>query len=178
MASGAITRCLVHDIDGDGQPEVFLGGINNPGNGLGHAALAALKLPFSRAPRGKIAPDDPFPALTGGGEMAYLLFPLPDVSKVMGQLPMLSKLSIDSSRRIMLETPLPENGGIVYYFDSKLRLVESRFSDNLPFVHDRFFHQKLLDHRMTAAESASLLKPAYFPAAPDGNDPGLERLWR
>jgi hypothetical protein len=180
---GAIYQCLLHDLDEDGEPEVLLGAINNPGTGLGHAALAVLKLPFSKGPRVSNAPrrtnlaNDPFPPLTGGGELAYALFPLADVSRVMGQLPTIVKLSVDAGHRILVETPLPENGGIAYYLDAHLRVVEFRCSDNLPYLHDRFFHQHLLDHRMNAAESAALGKLAYFPAAPDGNNPELERFW-
>jgi hypothetical protein len=174
---GAISHCLLHELDPDGAPSVLLGAINNPGSGLGHAALAVLKLPFSKAPRHTTAPNDPFPPLTGGGELAYALFPVADVSRVMGQLPVIVKLSVDARRRILVETPLPENGGIAYYLDAQLRVTEFRCSDNLPFLHDRLFHQHLLNHRIRPRELATLGKLAYFPAAPDGNNPGLERLW-
>ena len=175
---GSFFQCLLHDLDRDGESEVLLGGINNPGTGLGHAALAVLKLPFSKAPRRPAPANDLFPPATGGGELAYALFPLADVSRVMGQLPLMAKLSVDGDRRILVETPLPENGGIAYYLDADLQVVEFRFSDNLPFLHDRFFQQHLLNHRMHAAESAALGRVAYFPAAPDGNNPALEPLWQ
>ena len=189
---GAIYHCLLHELDRDGEPEVLLGAINNPGTGLGHAALAVLKLPFSKgpprvskgpprvskAPRRASQANDPFPPLTGGGELAYALFPLADVSRVMGQLPVIVKLSVDAGHRILVETPLPENGGIAYYLDAHLRVMEFRASDNLPFLHDRLFHQRQLDHRISDGELAALGKIAYFPAAPDGNNPALEALWR
>jgi hypothetical protein len=155
---GAIYHCLLRDPGADGEPELLLGAVNNPGTGLGHAALAVLKLPILKVAH-------------------YALFPLPDVAKVMGQLPVITKMSIDSRHRIMVQTPLPESGGIVYYLDAQLQVIECRFSDNFPFLHDRFFHQRLLDHRMTSVESEHLRTIAYFIAAPDGNDPQLEKWW-
>jgi hypothetical protein len=173
---GAIRQCVLYDLDGDGQDEVLLGGINNPGDGLGHAALAVLKLPFSKAPRQSVPGD--FPAVTGGGEWAYLLFPLPDVARVAGMLPMLDRLSVDKAGRIFVETPLPETGGVVYYLDTQLNVVEVRFSDNFASLHNRFFLTHLLDHRLSEAELAWLRRPARFPAAPDGNSPQLKRFWK
>ena len=96
----------------------------------------------------------------------------------MGLLPLPVKLSVDSNRRILFETPLPENGGIAYYLDSELHVVECRFSDNFPFLHERLYLQHLLDHALSPLESAALGRPAFFPAAPDGNSPALEQLWQ
>ena len=59
---GSIVHCIVHDIDQDGQDEAIFAAINNPGQGLGHAALGALKLPFSKAGRPAAAPGQPLPA--------------------------------------------------------------------------------------------------------------------
>jgi hypothetical protein len=53
---------------------------NNPGQGLGHAAIGILKIPFSDTK--PASPDSRFPALTTGGEFRYALFPLPDISLV------------------------------------------------------------------------------------------------
>ena len=53
-----------------------------------------------------------------------------------------------------------------------------RASDNFAPLHDRFFHQHLIDHALTPAESAVLGKVVRFPAAPDGNNPELKRFWR
>ena len=164
------------DIDGDGQYEVLLAGINNPGDGLGHAAVAALKLPFSKAPRPPVVPDDRFPALTGGGEWAYMLFPSSDTARVLGMLPIVVRLDVATHDRILVETTLPENGGIVYDLDFHLKVQDWRASDNLASVHNRLFRQQLLDHALTPAEVASLGLPLYFAAAPDGNSPLLGKF--
>jgi hypothetical protein len=174
---GAFSHCILRDLDGDGRDEAILGAINNPGEGLGRAAVAVLKLPFSGAGRPAPRDADPLPAVTGGGEFAYLLFPRPDVSTAQGLLPILAELAIDQQNRIVVETPLPENGGIVYHLDFRLNVLEHRFSDNYPSLHNRLHRQRLLDHPLTAAEMAALGRPARFRAAPDGNAPALEKYW-
>ncbi|MGD0871198.1 MAG: hypothetical protein ABSB88_16715 [Bryobacteraceae bacterium] len=174
---GAIYECILHDLDHDGQDEVLLGAINNPGEGLGHAALAVLKLPFSAAPRHAVPAGDPFPPATGGGELAYRLFPLPDTSRAAGMLPRMAKLAVDPHDRILVETTAPESSAIVYYLDFNLNVVEFRLSDNFAAVHERYYRQHLVDHHLSASETALLGKVVAFPAAPDGNSPELSRFW-
>jgi hypothetical protein len=173
---GSIWHCELHDVDGDGAVEAVFGAIDNPGEGLGHPGIGILKVPFSRMPHRLPAPGDPFPPLTGGGELAYALLPLPDVNRVTGLLPSLTNFKIDRDR-ITAETQLPETGGIVYYLDFHLNVIEYRFSDNFAALHQRLYVEHLLDHPLTPAETQSLGKAVRFPAAPDGNTPGLERLW-
>ncbi len=175
---GGIRFCVLHDLDKDGIEEVLLGGINNPGEGLGHPGLAVLKLPFSKAPRRTGPPGDPFPPVAGGGEFAYLLFPHADTCKVMGMLPTITRLGIEQNRRIVVQTALPEGGAIVYSLDFNLNVVEFRFSDNVVAVHDRYFLQRLLDHRLSAKERAALGNVVRFAGAPDGNDPRLHKFWQ
>jgi hypothetical protein len=175
---GSIHFAFLRDIDKDGAGELFFAGINNPGEGLGHTALGVLKLPFSRAPRAKFADNDPLRPLTGGGELDYVLFPLPDIAKAAGVLPLPVDMSVTRDGRIFLETPLPESGGLVYYLDFHLNVVERRNSDNFVPLHERFFRQRLLDHPLTAAEVDSLGRAIHFRAAPDGNSPEVNRLWK
>ena len=175
---GAIHHYVLHDLDGDGQEEALLGGVNNPGTGLGHGALAVLKLPFSRAARRTPAPDDPLPPLSGGGEWAYLMFPTPDVATIMGVLPSVAALTVDPGGQIRVQIPLPEGGGTVYSLGFDLRLQEFRFSDNFIPMHERYYRQRLLDHALSPAETASLGKVISLPAAPDGNSPELTRRWK
>ena len=171
---GAIYHCVIHDIDGDGQPEAVLGGTNNPGEGLGHPGVAVLKIPFSKAPRRAPAAVDPFPPLTGGGELAYALFPLADFRRAQGHLGIVITMSVDSSRRILVETP----GFVVYYLDPHLDVLDYRFSGEFEPLHDVAFHQGILDHKLDGAEKASMGKVVTFPGAPDGNSPQLKRFWK
>ena len=171
---GAITHCVIHDIDGDGQPEAVLGGVNNPGDGLGHPGVAVLKLPFSKAPRPGVAEGDPFPPVTGGGELAYALFPMADFCRAQGQLGAVRVMSVDPYRRILVETP----GFVVYYLGPHLDVLDYRFSGEFEPLHDREFRQGILDHKLDGAEKASMGKVVTFPWAPDGNSPQLKRFWK
>jgi hypothetical protein len=175
---GAIYRYVLHDLDRDGHDELLLAGVNNPGNGLGHAALAVLKLPFSGAPHRAPAPDDPLPPLSGGGEWAYLMFPTPDVDAIMGVLPAVALLTVDPGGQIRVQVPLPEGGGAIYSLGFDLRLQEFRFSDNFIPMHERYHRQRLLDHALSPAETASLGTVISLAAAPDGNSPELTRRWK
>jgi hypothetical protein len=174
---GSIRHCVVQDLDNDDASEVLLGGINNPGEGLGHPGVAVLTLPFSKARRRPAPAGGKFPPVTGGGEFAYLLFPHADMCKVMGMLPAISLFGIEQNRRIVVQTVLPEGGAIVYYLDFNLNVQEFRFSDNVVAVHDRYFLQGLLNHRLGEKERAALGKVVRFDAAPDGNSPELKRFW-
>jgi hypothetical protein len=174
---GAIYFAFLRDIDQDGADELVFAGINNPGEGLGHAALGVLKLPFSKTPRAQFADSDPLRPLTGGGELDYVLFPLPDVAKAAGIPPTPVEMRLEENDRIFLETPLPEPGGIVYYLDFHLNVQECRSSDNFVPLHERYFREHLLDHRLTPAEVDSLGKVIHFRAAPNANLPEVNRLW-
>ncbi len=90
----------------------------------------------------------------------------------------MNRFAVDQNHRIVVQTPLVDEGGIVYYLDFNFRVVEFRPTDQFAPMHERYYRQGLLDHRLTAAEVASLGKVLSFPAAPDGNSPTLEALWR
>jgi hypothetical protein len=174
---GAINQCLITDGDNDGLEELLLGGLDNPGTGLGHNGLAVLKIPFSRAPR----PDKvegPFEAVMGGGELTYLLFPLADVSRATGQSPAMAGLSLDGQKRIRVELSLAENEGVVYYLDSHFHVLDCRVTGRFAAMHDLLRRQGLLDHPLRDSEIASFDKVVAFPAAPNGNSPELNRLWK
>jgi hypothetical protein len=95
----------------------------------------------------------------------------------MGTLPVPTNFKVDRDR-IVVETPLPEVGGIVYTLDFQLKVIEHRFSDNLAALHQRYFLQHLLDHRLTAEEEQSLGNVVRFSAAPDGNSQAVRRFWK
>lgn len=175
---GALRHCVIQDLDGDGLDEVILGGINNPGLGLGHPALAVLSLPFSRARQGGDSARTEFPPVTGGGERDYLLFPRPDVTTALGLLPEVASVEIEQSGRLVVRIPLPEGGAALYHLDFNLTVVDHRFSDNLLAIHRRLQLQGLLDHAWSDREAAQLGKVLRFPHAPDGNDPRLIQMWR
>jgi hypothetical protein len=175
---GAIHHCLIRDLDGDGDPELLLGGINNPGVGLGHPGLAVLRLPFSRRREGiwKFAAE--FPPVTGGGEAAYAVFPAPDLNIAAGVFPFVSNLAVDNRGRILVQLQLPERRSIGYYLNRRLEVEEFRVTDDYAALHKLYRVQGLLDHDLTPDEVARLGRVFVLPNAPDGNSPELRKLWR
>lgn len=159
----------------DGPVAVF-GAINNPGDGLGHAAAGILTIPMSKVRKRTYAPEDPFRPLTGGGESRYILLPLADLNRAMGVLPIITDFRVAGSR-IVVEVPLIERGAIIYTLDLDLNLLETRFSDNFRALHRRLFLDHHLDHEISEDEIRMLGKAVRFDAAPDGNSPDVQRLW-
>jgi hypothetical protein len=170
---GSLRLCRTDDIDGDGVAEVLLGGINNPGLGLGHGALVVLKIPFSRAPEKR---DTGLADFTGGHEAGYLLFPRPDICSAMGTIPFISDLAIEGDR-IMART-LCGSAAIFHYVTFRLEPLETRFSDNYLVVHDGMQREHLLDHAFGPAEQGCLGRIGLFPTAVDGNGANLSRFWK
>ncbi|RPJ64315.1 MAG: MerR family transcriptional regulator [Acidobacteria bacterium] len=167
---GGIFRLLLRDLDRDGVDEILLGGLNNPGQGLGHAALAVLKIPFSVEGRKPGAESSPFFEFTQGKEAGYVLFPRLDLSTVEGKLPLITEMSVSGDNRILVRISTDDIHAF-YYLDFDLKLVETRFTDNLVALHDRLTSLGLLDHKITEQEIASWRRVEAFPTAPDGNSP-------
>ncbi|MFZ0430196.1 MAG: hypothetical protein WAO20_18910 [Acidobacteriota bacterium] len=174
---GGLSHCLLRDLDGDGIEEVVLAGINNPGDGLGHACLFALKIPFSEVPaKGGTA----FAEFTGGREYRYALFPRPDVTFLNGTLILTDKLEAHGPDRLLVRLRLSasEGGYLFYFLDNAFRILEFRISDDVISLHDRMYVQGLLDHAWSEEEKSCLGRLATFPAAPDGNEPDVGSLWQ
>lgn len=168
---GSLKHALPVDVDGDGDDEVFVAGINNPGPGLGHGAIALLDLPFSKAP----AQTGGFAGFTGGRELAYALFPRPDVCSVQGRLPLVSELTA-GERRIVAGVTCGE-ATVFYTLTYALELADFRFSDNFQAQHRRLRLQGLIHHQFSQDEETCLKKVLRFPTAPDGNGPDLAIEW-
>jgi hypothetical protein len=154
---GSIYRCVLHDLDGDHRPEVIFGALNNPGQGIGHAAVAVLNLPLD------------------GSSRDYVLFPRADLLEATGELPTPHQLGVEDGRILFLSL-LPGPAATAYYLDFRLNLLETRFSDNFGAQHRRAEAEGRLDHSFDAAEHARLSRVVHFPEAPDGNSPEVCRL--
>jgi hypothetical protein len=166
-----------HDLDEDQSEEIILAGVNNPGPGLGHAALAILKIAKTRQP---LVPDHvaaDIRAFTGGGELAYLLFPRSEFNTLQGVVPHIDTLAIVDGGHILIRTAGSDSTDILYQFDFSLRLTEFRLSDSFVPVHEQWRRKGLLDHALTQKEIADLRKVVVFPTAPDGNSADVARLW-
>ena len=174
---GGLRGVLVHDFDGDGQPEALLSGINNPGVGLGHGCLVLLDIPFGPGKRPGPGLESAFYDFTQGKELGYVLFPRPDVSDVQGALPIVDEVSMTGDRTILARVSGPEIT-LFYYLDYRLRLVDFRFADNLTSVHDRLWRLGLLDHKLSTSELGVLGRVRSFATAPDGNSEQVLDLMR
>lgn len=178
---GAFYSCLLIDIDGDGNDEVILGGVNNPGPGMGHAALAAFKVPFPLGGPASLpaTPEEAiFREFTGGGEYKYLLFPRTDVSSALGTLPTIGQLSFPGTNRILAKSDSCIGGFLTYYLDFSFHVIgEVQVSDNLLQEHIKLRREGMLSHDHDANEKERWGKILPFPSAPNGNGTEIKRFF-
>lgn len=168
---GGLGQAILADVDADGAEELFLSGINNPGEGLGHGAVVLLDIPFSNAPvrRGALV------EFTGGRELAYALLPRPGVCSALGELPAVRSLARGDVGLVAGVTC--GNATIYYQLDFTLQVHELRFSDNFEAAHRRLRLQGLIAHDLGQSQKSCLGRVERFDTAPDGNGPDLARLW-
>jgi hypothetical protein len=174
---GWIVVGRVCDLDGDGSQEILLAGYNNPGAGVGHAGMAVLKVAAVPQPP---APDRVEPGLegfSGGGEIAYFLFPRSDLLAAMGTPPYVDMLEVYDGNRILVRTLGAQYANLLYYFDFNLRLVKAGMDDGYASVHDQWRRRGLVDHELTQAEGAELGKVQRFRHTPNGNSAEIHRFW-
>ena len=174
---GWITSCNAYDLNGDGSQEILLAGANNPGPGLGHAGLAILKVAETRQP---LVPDrvaSDIRIFSGGGEMAYLLFPRSDTLMVQGTVPVIDTLAILDGQQICVRVTEPDSTDIVYHLDFSLRVTDFRAGESFAPLHEQWRARGVLDHKLTDEEIAELGKAKISTATPDGNSPEVHRLW-
>jgi hypothetical protein len=170
---GSLLLPVMFDLEEDGVPELLVGGISNPGHGLGRGALVALSVPFSRSPT---ANGSALAGFFGGREIRYALFSRPDVCQATGTLPFVGGLDIEGDR--ILAQVSCGAVTVFYYLDRFFRLQDMRLSDSYAAVHDGLFRQRLLTHAFSDTERECLAHVATFPGAVDGNGPSLLGLWR
>ena len=169
---GAVYEVLPTDLDSDGEPELLLGGLSNPGLGLGHAGLAALSVPFSRTP----AKAGGMAGFTGGHELAYLVFPRSDVCTAEGRYPYVTLLAADRDQHVVTRIQCGDVS-FLYTLKRDLTLVDSQFSDNLLARHVQLERRGLLRHALDQEERACLQQVAHFPTAVSGNAADAFTRW-
>lgn len=157
----------------DGGRLLWVGGDNNPGEGLGHPFAAVIGFPFPNGP------------LTGGEdarrhffgpryaiEEAYFFFPRIDVYTAQSQRTKVDHIAV-GGRWGQIAVGRPE--GVVYFLiNSKFEILSCNISDQLRAAHQRAFLLGSLDHHLTAEEEAAWCRAWRAPTAIDGNMPGLE----
>jgi hypothetical protein len=175
---GALSHCLIQDLDGDGRQEAILAGINNPGQGPGHPALLVLTCPFPEGEPGK----GPLPGLGEGKELSYFLFCRPDISTATGTLLLIDGLSVEPAGNLLVRLRLghldmkPWTTSVLFLFDGQFRLLDFQYSERIAPLHDSLWEKGLLTHRLTSTEAACWSRIHSFPTAPDGNDPAFSSL--
>jgi len=162
------------DIDGDGDDELLLGGINNPDSGIGHAAMVLLDIPASEdSPRASAFFDK-----VSIQETAYLLFPRIDVLAIDESHVFARVIDvIESEKRILVKLydEGDDAGSVWYTFDYDLQLLTVRESNQTRTLHSRLYSSGLLDHELTDEEVRSWGLVARFPTAPHGNSEEVAR---
>ncbi|MFQ5530905.1 MAG: hypothetical protein ACE5FP_11240, partial [Gemmatimonadota bacterium] len=166
---------LLHDFDRDGDVELLLGGVNNPGFGLGRPALVLIDLPFHTNTLESAKQN--FFAPANSKEVAYFLFPQPDsftARRIGAGICGLSALP-DSKLQIALGQP-PDNL-LYYYLSDSFEIDDLRPSDMYISHHDRLAKEGFLDHSFSIAELANLTRIERFPTAPDANSRQVQALF-
>lgn len=167
---GFVFRHLLQDIDEDGEKELLLGATNNPGPGIGYAALSVLELPFPPPKKDTFNIfGDP-----AGREKAYLLFPRPDVADALERTPFAQSVIAVSDDTIEVEVggySLPQ---LFYYFDNDLQIKDLVPSRNMSASHLELEESQLLDHSLSEAEIESWKNIQRFETAPNGNSAEVE----
>lgn len=171
---GYIEALTLFDLDQDGTDELVIGGINNPGPGPGHPALAALDIPFRDANRA--SPN--FFGLTNAKERAYLLFPRIDSHEAQHHLLVVNELQVQGPNRLRVTINAIDHGGLIYYLDRRLQVLDLQASDTLIHNHDHLFHLGVLDHRYNSAELDDWRTILSLGTAPDGNSPTVRSSFR
>lgn len=163
---GRISAQELCDLDGDGEEELYLGGINNPGFGPGHPSLAVLPLP---RPGNPVRLRDTFLRNRNPAASSYLLFHLYDVFEVREMGASVRRVDCQESGRLSLGigTDLPALAFL--YLNAELQVEDIRPSDGLIQLHKRLYLEGVLDHPYQPSELSMWSQVASFSSLPNGN---------
>lgn len=170
---GRVYSHVVTDLVGDGSPELYLGGINNPDHGVGHPALAVLPLP---APGTELPTRDTFIANDNPRAIDYVLFPTYDVFEVQALGAGVHLVESPNQGELLVGIGVHNNALVYLTLDSDLEPVEIRLSDGFLQEHARLYRQGLLDHPFDPVELESWSRALRFDHLPDGNSSRVREL--
>jgi hypothetical protein len=174
--TGALTHCVLQDRDRDGTVEVVLAGVNNPGHGLGRAALMLLKLPFSRVP---VRQESLLSSFSSGGPAAYVLFPRSDITTRLGVVAIIHHLWVEPLDTVHVIIRSAEGRGVLtYVFRGAWDSAEFHAAPDLAYVHDKLWEAGQLDHRLQSDEVRCLGQILSLNYVPDGNGAQFRDRWR
>jgi hypothetical protein len=169
--SGHIPNVEAMDLDGDGVPEILLGGINN-----GYSAATLVVLDSRRVSGASVQPPEDRRQLMGfaaGTEKARLLFPRTCINRRFEQYNTVARImaSLETVTAELQERFAGRQYGTIYTFDRNLNLVGFEYSDPLRSLHRELAARGELDHELTQPEIESLKKITRLPVSP--GDPTL-----
>jgi hypothetical protein len=155
---------LPYDLDGDGEPELLLAGINNPGPLVGSPVLAALRLPFGLPDADRKAKAD-LESLSSDPESAYYAFPTPDVAMELSSTSRVRELILDPLGNLTAVINAGEHGPVFYHLDGNLCVREVQPSDAYVLNHDILWRQGLLSHAFGQQDLEDLRAVRKLPTA-------------
>lgn len=171
---GHFYRWLWQDLDGDGDTELILGGINNPGPGIGHAVVVILDVPFEA---GGSAPSDFF-GEPGPLPLAYVLLPRMDVNETLRLGSRVQTLSaVAGGEPGEFRATVTVGGETFLYYDLVYRgpgdvAVNNLFpADSLYPMRKRLVVAGELEDTDTDAELETMRQITVSRLTPDGNPP-------
>ncbi len=158
--SGHLPHLETVDLDGDGTPEILLGGIST---GYRSATLVALDPAAVRGASAETeAPEDQIMGFAPAAERARLLFPRTCVNRVLDRYNEVGWLTIrPNGLRVLVwerRVPLLSRASVTYALDRNLRVTAVTASDRLRSLHYELEASGQLDHRLTEPEVQRLAK--------------------
>jgi len=155
--AGHVLHLATADIDGDGVPEILLGGVNN---GYEQATLVALDPRHvwgaSRVPAGD---HREFRGIPTGAEKAVVLFPRSCITRETQEFNRAFSVVVkDGMILVYVVESITERGSayIIYQFDRRLNLVSVDPSDAFISEHKVLQLEGLLHHAFSDSEAAAL----------------------
>jgi hypothetical protein len=164
---GELVGIRLHDLDNDGIEELLVGGINNPGDGIGHPAFAVLKVPFET--RESPGSAGKFFGESNADEMFYALFRNPPVKREQLAHSLVFPIEVIQNQQLRLTITSPISGCFFYVLDQQLQLRNSFPSDDLVRFHLAFFRKQNSGYRLAEPDVATWARMLIFSTAPDGN---------
>jgi hypothetical protein len=158
--SGRLPYLEIVDLDGDGKPEILLGGISA---GYRSATLVALDPAAVRGASVETeSPEDQILGFAPAAEKVRLLFPRTCVNRVLDRYNEVGWLTVrPNGLRVLVweqRVPMMSFASVTYTLDRNLRATAVTVSDRLRSLHRELEATGQLDHVLTDGEIQQLAK--------------------
>lgn len=153
--SGALLNLLVHDGDGDGREEVYLGGIHNSSK---QAVLVVLDPETMEGASAEENPDYQIEGMTPGRERARVFFPASCHTRALGrynQVAAVQPAGGEIEVRVIDPIDAVEFAGFHYYLRPDLSLARMVEGDNYASLHGGLRRAGMADHEWDEKERAA-----------------------